>query len=67
MARQDALLRLHNTLLARRAEILKKLREDMDNLRNFKGEDGTGDSQGNIGGEQDRRHRHWNLIYSDAS
>ncbi|MFO0843343.1 MAG: TraR/DksA C4-type zinc finger protein [Gemmataceae bacterium] len=44
MARQDALLRLHNTLLARRGEIIKKLREDMDNLRNFKGEDSTGDS-----------------------
>lgn len=44
MARQDALLRLHNTLLARRSEILKKLQEDIDNLRNFKGEDSTGDS-----------------------
>src|SRR5262245_36227818 len=43
MARQDALLRLHKTLLARRAEILKKLQEDLDNLRNFK-EDSTGDS-----------------------
>ena len=44
MARQEALLRLHKTLLARRAEILKKLQEDIDNLRNFKGEDSTGDS-----------------------
>src|SRR4051812_33169713 len=44
MARQDALLRLHKTLLARRAEIYKKLEEDIDNLRNFKGEDPTGDS-----------------------
>lgn len=44
MARQEALLRLHKTLLARRGEILKKLQEDMDNLRNFKGEDPTGDS-----------------------
>lgn len=44
MARQDALLRLHKTLLARRAEILKKLEEDIDNLRNFKGEDSTGDA-----------------------
>jgi DnaK suppressor protein len=44
MARQEALLRLHKTLLARRAEILKKLKEDMDNLRNFKGETHTGDS-----------------------
>lgn len=44
MARQDALLRLHKTLITRRAEILKKLREDLENLRNFKGEDSTGDS-----------------------
>ena len=44
MARQDALLRLHKSLLARRAEILKKLAEDMDNLRNYKGEDPTGDA-----------------------
>jgi len=43
MARQDALLRLHKTLVSRRAEILKKLHEDLDNLRNFK-EDSTGDA-----------------------
>jgi DnaK suppressor protein len=43
MARQDALLRLHKTLSARRGEILKKLSEDLDNLRNG-GEDSTGDS-----------------------
>src|SRR5262245_46649090 len=35
MARHDALLRLHKTLLTRREEILKKLRQDMDNLKNF--------------------------------
>src|SRR5260370_35458520 len=43
MARQDALIRLHKTLVARRAEILKKLEEDLDNLRNFKSEAGSGD------------------------
>jgi DnaK suppressor protein len=43
MARQDALLRLHQTLAARRDEILKKFHEDMDNLRNFK-DDSTGDA-----------------------
>jgi DnaK suppressor protein len=43
MARQDALIRLHKTLVSRRAEILKKLDEDLDNLRNFKGEAGSGD------------------------
>ena len=44
MARQDALLRLHSTLTARRSEILKKLQYDLDSLRNFKGEDPTGDT-----------------------
>jgi len=44
MARQEALLRLHKTLLARRDEILKKLRDDMDNLRNFKNADAVGDT-----------------------
>jgi DnaK suppressor protein len=43
MARQDALLRLHKTLLSRRGEILKKLQDDMDDLRNFR-DDTTGDS-----------------------
>src|SRR5437868_2672899 len=44
MARQEALIRLHKTLLARRAEILKKLDEDIENLRNFKGEASAGDT-----------------------
>jgi len=44
MARQDALLRLHKTLMGRRSEILKKLEEDLENLRNCKGEDPTGDT-----------------------
>jgi len=44
MARQDALLRLHKTLASRRGEILKKLEEDIDNLRNCTGEDPTGDT-----------------------
>lgn len=44
MARQDALLRLHKSLLTRRAEILRKLSDDMDNLRNHKGEAATGDA-----------------------
>src|SRR5271166_74274 len=43
MARQDALLRLANQLLARRAELRKKLSEDMNNLRN-QDSDLTGDS-----------------------
>src|SRR5688572_23998608 len=41
MARQDALLRLHKTLVARRAEILKKLEDDLDDLGS--GADGSGD------------------------
>lgn len=44
MARQDALLRLHKHLLARRAELYKKLTEDMSNLRNLRDSDSTGDS-----------------------
>lgn len=32
MARQDALLRLHKTLVTRRAEILRKLEDDLDDL-----------------------------------
>jgi DnaK suppressor protein len=44
MARRDALLRLHKSLLARRAQIRKKLSEELHNLRNFKGSDSTGDS-----------------------
>jgi len=44
MARRDALIRLQKTLLTRRAELRKKLTEDLDNLRNFRGEDTTGDA-----------------------
>lgn len=44
MARQEALLRVHKTLSSRRDEILKKLRSDMDAMRNDKGHDTTGDS-----------------------
>jgi DnaK suppressor protein len=43
MARQEALLRLHKQLLARRGELHKKLTEDMNNLRN-QDSDLTGDS-----------------------
>jgi DnaK suppressor protein len=42
MARQDALLRLHKNLVARRAEILKKLDDDMKDLRG--GVAGSGDA-----------------------
>jgi DnaK suppressor protein len=44
MARSDALLRLHKTLLARRADLHTKLVGELDNLRNFKTADATGDS-----------------------
>jgi DnaK suppressor protein len=44
MARRDALLRLHQALLARRADIRQKLADEMDNLRNFRGSDSTGDA-----------------------
>jgi DnaK suppressor protein len=42
MARRDALLRLHKTLLTRRADLRKKLTEGLDNLRNLQA-DSTGD------------------------
>ncbi|HTU22401.1 MAG TPA: TraR/DksA C4-type zinc finger protein [Gemmataceae bacterium] len=44
MARRDALLRLHKSLLSRRSEIRKKLTDELDGLRNLNGADGTGDS-----------------------
>jgi DnaK suppressor protein len=44
MARQEALLRLHKSLSARRDEILKKLRNDLDSMRNDGGHDTSGDS-----------------------
>jgi DnaK suppressor protein len=44
VARRDALLRLHKSLLTRRTEIRKKLSDELDNLRNFKGGDATGDA-----------------------
>ncbi|HEY7426300.1 MAG TPA: TraR/DksA C4-type zinc finger protein [Gemmataceae bacterium] len=44
MARRDALLRLHKSLLSRRGSIRKKLADELDGLRNLKGSDATGDS-----------------------
>jgi DnaK suppressor protein len=44
MARRDALLRLHKSLLSRRADIRKKLADELDGLRNLKGSSATGDS-----------------------
>ena len=44
MARSDALLRLNKALLGRRAELRNKLHQDLQNLRNFVGEDSTGDA-----------------------
>src|SRR5438477_8249312 len=43
MARQDALLRLHKSLLARRDHLRKKLTEELANLREMSA-DSTGDS-----------------------
>ncbi|HEY7308025.1 MAG TPA: TraR/DksA family transcriptional regulator [Gemmataceae bacterium] len=44
MARRDALLRLHKSLLSRRSDIRKKLADELDGLRNLKAGDATGDS-----------------------
>jgi DnaK suppressor protein len=44
MARRDALLRLHKSLLSRRSDIRKKLAEELDGLRNLKETVAGGDS-----------------------
>jgi DnaK suppressor protein len=44
MARSDALLRLHKSLMARRDELRKRLGGELKDLRNYKGSDPTGDS-----------------------
>jgi DnaK suppressor protein len=44
MARRDALLRLHKSLLARRNDLRKKLAGELADLREFKAADSTGDS-----------------------
>lgn len=44
MARRDALLRLHKSLLSRRSSIRKKLADELEGLRNLKGGDASGDS-----------------------
>lgn len=44
MARSDALLRLHKTLLARRAELRKRLGMELDDLSRSKGSQATGDA-----------------------
>jgi len=44
MARRDALLRLHKSLLGRRSDLRKKLQGELADLRNFKTADSTGDS-----------------------
>ena len=44
MARRDALLRLHKTLLLRRADIRKKLAEELDGLSHLENADVIGDS-----------------------
>ena len=44
MARNEALLRLNRVLMARRADLHGKLAGDLENLRNFKNTDATGDS-----------------------
>src|SRR6266849_525983 len=44
MARRDALLRLHKSLLARRGHLRQKLMGELASLRDFKSTDSTGDS-----------------------
>src|SRR6516225_3890479 len=44
MARRDALLRLHKSLVARGAALRKALAGELEDLRNYKTTDSTGDS-----------------------
>src|SRR5713226_6531167 len=44
MAKRAGLLRMHETLLARRADLRNKLAGDLANLRDFKAADSAGDS-----------------------
>jgi DnaK suppressor protein len=44
MARRDALLRLHKSLLSRRADIHRKLADELDSLRNLKSSSAIGDA-----------------------
>ncbi len=44
MARREALMRLQETLLARRANVCKKLAGELEDLRDFKAADSTSDT-----------------------
>src|SRR5579871_6369573 len=44
MARQEALLRLHKTLLARRSELRKRLGKDLEDLAHIKHSSASGDA-----------------------
>src|ERR1700730_1770438 len=44
MARRDALLRLHRSLMGRRDELRKRLGGELQDLRGFQGDASTGDS-----------------------
>ena len=44
MARRDALIRLHKSLLGRRSDLRNKLADELSNMRNFRAGDNTGDS-----------------------
>src|SRR5262245_35755512 len=44
MARTDALLRLHKSLVGRRDELRRRLGGELKELKNYKGSDPTGDS-----------------------
>lgn len=44
MARREALIRLHKSLMGRCVELRKRLGGEIEDLRNYRGSDATGDS-----------------------
>lgn len=44
MARRDALLRLHKALMARKCDLRRRLGLELEDLRNYKAADSTGDT-----------------------
>jgi DnaK suppressor protein len=66
MARRDALLRLHKSLRERRTDLLKKLTDDLNNLRNFQNGDGGGGDTADAAFESGSDEMHSHLAELDS-